>query len=125
MRNTLNRMLSRITEWSGSFSAICFATFSLVTFLAGGIIYGFTENYQLVANTFMSAVSYFMLFVIQRTQNHDTKAMHLKLDEILLKMKDTNNRMIGIESLNEEDLSRIAEYYAAVVKRISPSDTCR
>lgn len=105
-----------MTYWLGSIHAIILAILSLVAFCVLGIIYNFDSYSQILMNTIMSAISYIMLFIIQHTQNHDTAALQLKLDELILHINTADNRMIGVESLGEEELARLVERYRRIAE---------
>lgn len=107
----MSQFAAGATVWVGSTSAIYAAFGSLVVFLAGGLVLGFSDTYQLLANTFMSAVSYVMLFLIQHTQNHDTRAIQLKLDAIIHSIEKADNKFLAIEEMEEEQLAALHERF--------------
>ena len=84
---------------------------------AAGPIYHFSENWQLVINTGTTIVTFLMVFLIQQSQNKDSVAVHLKLNELLAADLQASNRMIGIEELDEQDLREVAQFYAKLAER--------
>jgi low affinity Fe/Cu permease len=74
----------------------------------------YSENWQLVINTGTTIVTFLMVFLIQNAQNRESKALHLKLDELILAMSRARNELIDIENLTEEQLDLIAERYQKV-----------
>ena len=91
--------------------------------LAGGALWGFTgplfpfgDTWQLWVNTVTTIVTFLMVFLIQQTQNKDTKAIELKLNELVAATSGASNRLIGIEDLSEEDLDTLETYYRALVE---------
>lgn len=71
-----------------------------------GPVFGFSDTWQLVANTFTTLVTFLMVFLIQNTQNRDAKATQLKLDELIRSIRDARNEFIGAESEPEERIER-------------------
>ena len=82
-----------------------------------GPFFGFSNNWQLVINTGTTIVTFLMVFLIQNAQNRESKALHLKLDELILALKPARNEMINIEGLTEEQLDQLGKRYAKVAER--------
>jgi low affinity Fe/Cu permease len=76
-----------------------------------GPVFGYTNTWQLVINTGTTIVTFLMVFLIQRSQNKDALAMHLKLNELVAAKHGASNRLIDVEALSEEDLRTLSEYY--------------
>lgn len=108
---------SAATRWCGSPLAFCLALGTVLFWAAVGPLYGFSENWQLVINTGTTIVTFLMVFLIQQSQNKDSVALHLKLNELLAAHKSASNRMIGIESLDEQDLREVAAFYQRLAER--------
>ena len=112
-----DRLASSVTRWAGSPVAFCAA---LVTVLLWAIlrpVLHFSENWQLVINTGTTIVTFLMVFLIQQSQNKDSVALHLKLNELLASDRNASNRLVGIESLDEQDLRDVAEFYVRLAAR--------
>ena len=88
-----------------------FALLLIVAWLITGPIFGFSDTWQLVINTGTTIVTFLMVFLIQRTQNKDSLAIQLKLNEIVAAIPGASNRLIDIEDLSEADLVRLHEFY--------------
>ena len=114
---------SSVTRWAGSPTAFCVALLSVLIWAALGPIYHFSENWQLVINTGTTIVTFLMVFLIQQSQNKDSVALHLKLNELLAANRHASNRMIGIEGLDEQDLRQVADFYARLSERAKGSGT--
>jgi low affinity Fe/Cu permease len=71
-----------------------------------GSLFGFSDTWQLVINTGTTIVTFLMVFLIQATQNRDTLALQLKLDELILATKHASNRIAGIEEASDEELEK-------------------
>lgn len=74
-----------------------------------GPIFGFSDTWQLVINTGTTIVTFLMVFLIQHTQNKDTQALHLKLDELVAATRGASNELIDVEELDPEELERLHE----------------
>jgi low affinity Fe/Cu permease len=112
-----DRFASRITRWAGSPAAFCLALLAVAIWAITGPAFKFSENWQLVINTGTTIVTFLMVFLIQQSQNKDSVAVHLKLNELLASSRGASNRMIGIEDLDEQDLREVAEFYVRLAKR--------
>ena len=97
----------------------CFGLALLVVlaWLVSGPIFGFSDTWQLVINTGTTIITFLMVFLIQSTQNRDTEALQLKLDEIIRTQKGAHNMFVGIEELDEEELLKIREEYIKLAER--------
>src|SRR5215212_4272700 len=111
-RDSFLARFSRVaTEWSGSSGAFGFAVLVIVLWLASGPLFGFSDTWQLVINTGTTIVTFLMVFLIQRSQNKDSHAIHLKLNELVAAMHGASNRLIDVESLSEKELDALHRYY--------------
>jgi low affinity Fe/Cu permease len=104
---------AKITGSSPAFVAVCVLT---LMWLVSGPFFHWSDTWQLVINTISNIVAMLMLFLIQNTQNRDTAALQLKLDELLRAMQGAKNSFINLEELTEEDLTRIKERYARLAE---------
>ena len=112
-----DRFASRVTRWAGSPIAFAAALLSVIVWALTGHFFAYSENWQLVINTGTTIVTFLMVFMIQQSQNKDSVALHLKLNELLAASKQASNRMIGIEDLDEQDLREVAEFYVRLAAR--------
>ena len=112
-----DRFASHVTRWVGSPLAFVLALVSIALWAVFGPAFGYSENWQLVINTGTTIVTFLMVFLIQQSQNKDSVALHLKLDELLAASKQASNRMIGIEDLDEQDLREVADFYVRLAQR--------
>src|SRR4051794_31844947 len=93
----LARFARKATDWSGSSAAFALAVLVIVLWLVTGPLFGFSDTWQLVINTGTTIVTFLMVFLIQRSQNKDAHAMHLKLNELVAALKGASNRLINAE----------------------------
>ena len=102
----------RVTRWTGSSAGFASALAIIVIWAVSGPIFGFSDTWQLVINTGTTIVTFLMVFLIQRSQNRDALAVHIKLNEIVAAMQGASNRMIDVEDLSEEELRVLERYYS-------------
>jgi low affinity Fe/Cu permease len=81
-----------------------------------GPYFGYSTNWQLVINTGTTIITFLMVFLIQNTQNRDSRAMHLKLDELIRTKEGAHNALLDMEELEEKDLDKIRADYLALAK---------
>jgi low affinity Fe/Cu permease len=118
---TRGDVFSRLSGWTiratGGRWGFVFALGSVLIWAVLGPYFHYSENWQLVINTGTTIVTFLMVFLIQNAQNRESKAIHLKLDELILAARNARNEMIDIENLTEEQLDQIAERYKKVAAR--------
>ena len=98
------------------------ATFALAVMLiatwgVSGFLFDFSNTWQLVINTFTTIVTFLLVFLIQATQNRDSEAMQVKLDELIRTTKGAQNELLDLEELEEAELDRIRAGYEQVAQR--------
>lgn len=105
-----------VTNASGSSSAFILAVITILVWIITGPLFSFSDTWQLVINTGTTIVTFLMVFLIQRSQNKDSRAIHLKLNELIASLKGPSNRLIDIEALSEEELETLHNYYCSLAK---------
>jgi low affinity Fe/Cu permease len=106
-----------VTRWAGSPVAFGVAALTVFVWLVSGPVFHYSDAWQLVINTGTTIVTFLMVFLIQQSQNKDSVALHLKLNELLASQKAASDALIGIEDAPEEDLRRIADAYLRLAQR--------
>jgi low affinity Fe/Cu permease len=96
-----------VSDALGSASAFLAACALVVLWMVTGPLFGFSDGWQLVINTGTTIVTFLMVFLIQNTQNHDSRALHLKLDELIRSIHAARNGLIDLESCTDEELDRL------------------
>jgi|SRR5271165_1513803 len=91
-------------NWTGTTSAFVIAFLVVVTWAATGPLFNYSDTWQLVINTSTTIVTFLMVFLIQNTQNRDTKALQVKLSELILALEAANDRIAVIEQASPEEL---------------------
>ncbi|NBA84841.1 low affinity iron permease family protein [Emticicia sp. CRIBPO] len=102
---------NKITCWTGSSVAFGFALGIVITWLVTGPVFDYSDTWQLVINTGTTIITFLMVFLIQKSQNKDSKAIQLKLNELIAASKTASNVMVDIEDLDEEELDVLRKYY--------------
>jgi low affinity Fe/Cu permease len=90
------------------------AVLIIVAWGATGPIFHYSDTWQLVINTATTIITFLMVFLIQNTQNRDTRAVHLKLDELLRAVQGARTSLVNLESLSDEELDRLQKQFERV-----------
>jgi low affinity Fe/Cu permease len=118
-RNGLGQLLERFsrkaTEATGTSTAFILACLVIVVWITTGPLFHFSDTWQLVINTGTTIVTFMMVFLIQRSQNKDALAIHLKLNEIVAALEGASNRLIDVEDLTEAEIKTLHTYYKKLV----------
>ncbi|MBK7666858.1 MAG: low affinity iron permease family protein [Sphingobacteriaceae bacterium] len=109
--NIFERISYYCTAFTGTTAAFIIASLIIVAWLVTGPLFDFSNTWQLVINTGTTIVTFLMVFLIQRSQNKDSKAVHLKLNELIASLKGPSNRLINVEELNEEEIRILSNYF--------------
>ena len=102
---------SKVTKVTGSPIAFMSAFTVIIIWAVSGPLFAFSDTWQLVINTSTTIITFLMVFVIQQSQNKDTMALQLKLNELIAVTKSASNRLIDIEDLAPEELELIKKFY--------------
>jgi low affinity Fe/Cu permease len=109
---------TRIANWTASAAghpqSFVFACLIIVVWGATGPIFGFSDTWQLVINTGTTIVTFLMVFLIQNTQNRDTEAIQVKLDELIRATQGAHNALLDLEELEEQSLDAFRKKYQAL-----------
>ncbi len=110
-QSLFTRFAKKAAQFTGRPAAFGIAAGSIFVWLFSGPIFGFSETWQLVVNTGTTIITFLMVFLIQNTQNRDTAAIQIKLDE-LIRVTKGHNALMDLEELDEEELERFRKKYA-------------
>lgn len=118
MRNAAwySRYAKVVAHFSGRSWVFIFAIGVIVVWAVTGPLFGFSDTWQLVINTGTTIVTFLMVFLIQNTQNRDTEAIQIKLDELIRATKGAHNALLDLEELDEEDLDVFRAKYEALAR---------
>lgn len=114
-RHAFARFATAISEWAGKPVIFVLALSSVIVWALLGPVFGYSESWQLIINTGTTIITFLMVFVLQNAQTRDTRAIQAKLNEIIL-TSHAENRFIGIENLDEEDLKHLDRLVAKAAK---------
>jgi low affinity Fe/Cu permease len=102
---------------TGSFWAFGIAAASVVIWAASGPLFHFSETWQLFINTGTTIITFLMVFVIQHAQNKDTRAIQLKLNELIGAIEKASNRLIDIEDLSDREIEHLHQHYRKLAQK--------
>ena len=105
------RLSQIVSRWAGKPATFAAACAIITLWAASGPVFGFNDTWQLVINTSTTIVTFLMVFIIQNSQNRDTAAIHIKLDELLSKVEGAREELMDLEELDESTLEEIRRDY--------------
>jgi low affinity Fe/Cu permease len=101
----------KVTKATGKPAAFLLAMLAILIWAITGPIFNFSDTWQLVINTGTTIITFLMVFIIQQSQNKDTLALQLKLNELIAVNKDASNRLIDVEDITEPELEILKKFY--------------
>jgi len=110
--NFFEQFASQVTKITGSTPSFIIAVAIVILWAATGPFFHYSENWQLVINTGTTIITFLMVFLIQKTQNKDSLAIQLKLNELVAAHEFASNRLVDVENISEEELLAIQKYYS-------------
>jgi len=113
---SFSKFAADMATWAGSSKVFIVACAGVLLWGVSGPHFHFSNTWQLVINTTTTIITFLMVFLIQNTQNRDTRAINLKLDEIIRSSKHAHNELIDIEKLSDKDLEELAQHYEHIRK---------
>lgn len=111
------KLAGLITKFTGTSFAFSLALFIIIIWLVSGPFFNYSDTWQLVINTGTTIITFLMVFLIQRSQNKDSVAIHLKLNELVASTQGASNRLISAEDLNESELEILRQYFELLAAR--------
>ena len=114
MANSYTQIAKAVARFSGRASTFALAVGVILIWIVTGPIFGFSDTWQLVINTGTTIVTFLMVFLIQNTQNRDTQAIQIKLDELIRATKGAHNALMDLEELEESHLNQFRAKYEAM-----------
>lgn len=111
MKDLFSSIASRSAYLMGHYWAFILATLACVVWFVSGPFFGFSDTWQLVVNTGTTVLTFLAVFLIQNTQNRESKAVQLKLDELIRAVREANDKLIDIEEATDDELDHLKEEY--------------
>jgi low affinity Fe/Cu permease len=111
------RLAKRAAHATGRPTAFVIAVAMLIAWAVSGPVFSFSDTWQLVVNTGTTIVTFLMVFLIQNTQNRDTAAIHIKLDELIRVNREARNALLNLDELSDEELDEIRAEYGALASK--------
>ncbi len=116
LSKSFDKLAQRTARQAGRASTFAFALGLILVWGLSGPLFGWSDTWQLVINTGTTIVTFLMVFLIQNTQNRDTEALQLKLDELIWASETARNRLLRLEELSEEEMEHIKARFTQLAK---------
>lgn len=116
MKNAFRLIANKISQATGSAATFLLALGIVIAWAFTGPMFDYSDTWQLVINTGTTIVTFLMVFLIQNTQNRDTKSVHLKLDELIHSVKGARTQFIGLEDLSDDELRELDSQFHEITK---------
>ena len=116
MRNGYKGLAKAVSRYCGRASTFALALGVIAVWIVTGPLFGFSDTWQLVINTGTTIITFLMVFLIQNTQNRDTEAIQIKLDELIRATRGAHNALMDLEELEESHLNAFRDRYAALAR---------
>ena len=107
MNDLFRKFSHAVSDWTGSQAAFGLALLTIFVWLITGPAFHYSDTWQLIINTGTTIITFLMVFLIQNTQNRDSRILHLKIDELLRATKSARNTLINLEDLADVELDRL------------------
>ncbi|HEY0975905.1 MAG TPA: low affinity iron permease family protein [Flavobacteriales bacterium] len=115
--SAFTRFAKRTASVTGKPATFLLAVGVILVWSLTGPFFGYSDTWQLVINTGTTIITFLMVFLIQNTQNRDTEALQIKLDELIRAQEQANNALLDLEDLDERELDRIRATYIALARK--------
>lgn len=116
-RSFFTRLSHKVAQWAGKPQTFSVALGIIVVWALSGPFFGFNDTWQLVINTSTTIITFLMVFIIQNSQNRDTAAMQLKLDELINKLDGAREELLDLEELDEEKLEEMRQEFEEMARQ--------
>lgn len=116
-RSLFTRLSQATAHWAGKPQTFFVALAVIVVWAVSGPFFGFNDTWQLVINTSTTIVTFLMVFIIQNSQNRDTAAMQIKLDELINKLEGAREELLDLEELDEDKLEEMRAEFEEIARK--------
>jgi low affinity Fe/Cu permease len=117
MRAAFRKLAQSLSDAMASATAFLGAIIIVLVWLATGPVFHYSDTWQLVINTGTSVITFLMVFLIQNSQSRDTRAIQLKLDELLRSIKNARNELVSLEGLSDDELDKLRDEFAKLASK--------
>ena len=117
INSPFTRFAKKTSTYTGRPVTFIIAVLVIVVWACTGPLFHYSDTWQLVINTGTTVITFLMVFLIQNTQNRDTEALQIKLDELIRAMEQANNSLLDLEEMDDKELDRIREEYAVLARK--------
>lgn len=111
------KVSTKVTQATGSSTAFLIALLTVLVWGITGPLFHYSDTWQLVINTGTTIITFLMVFLIQKSQNKDSMAMQIKLNELIAVNRKASNRLLNIENMSEDDLRKLSEFFGELVNK--------
>lgn len=118
MDKFFHKFAVKVSQFTGKPSSFVLAVILIIVWLLTGPIFGFSDTWQLVINTGTTIITFLMVFLIQNTQNRDSKSVHLKLDELIATKHNANNVFLDLDDLDDKQLDALERHFINMHKKV-------
>ena len=117
MNSFFSKLAHRTSQTMGSAKAFFIAVVVVLVWAMTGPLFDFSNTWQLVINTGTTIFTFLMVILIQHTQNHDSRALHLKLDELIRAVKPARNSLVDLEAMTDDELDMLQAEFRRIRER--------
>ena len=117
INSPFTRVAKKTSTYTGRPVTFIIAVLVIVVWACTGPLFNYSDTWQLVINTGTTIITFLMVFLIQNTQNRDTEALQIKLDEIIRSLETANNSLLDLEEMDDKELDRIRETYQILARK--------
>jgi low affinity Fe/Cu permease len=118
IKEVFRKFAGNVSRWAGSPGAFFIAVLILIFWAISGPLFKYSDTWQLAINTGTTIVTFLMVFLIQNTQNRESRAINLKLDELIHAIGKARNDMIDMENVSDEELDKVEEQFHRMIMRM-------
>jgi low affinity Fe/Cu permease len=122
MNNWFRSLSNKVSSFCGTPAAFFIALSLVVVWASFGPKFGWSDTHSLFINTVTTIVTFLMVFLIQNTQNRDSRSIHLKLDELIRSIDKARNSMIDLDKLSDDEIKELEKEYCAITDRHKKDD---